>query len=54
MRTQQVVPAGVLNIKKVILGSDFTQRQNLDAVGLTARRVHKQVKKVTGGYYLQH
>ncbi len=43
---QQVVPAGVLDIEKVIFSGDFTQRQDFNAVGFTVRCEHKQVTEV--------
>jgi len=42
VRAEQVIAAGLLDVKEIVLRRHFTKRQNIDAV----RRVHKQVAEV--------
>jgi len=47
MRGQHVVARDVLDVEKLILGGDLADRDHLDAVFLAARRIEKQVAKIT-------
>lgn len=54
MCAQQIVAAGVLDIKKVVFGGNLGQRQNLNAVRLTIRGVHEQIAEVPQALGVAH
>lgn len=54
MCTHQIFSTHFLKIKKIILRSDLTQRNNFNAVGFSIRCLEKQVLKVSEPLRVTH
>lgn len=54
MRIEQVSGAHLLDVKKIILRGDFTQRHDLNAVRFPVRGVEKQVFKIPEAFRVAH
>lgn len=54
VRIEQVSGAHLLDVKKIILRGDFTQRHDLDAIRFPVRGVEKQVFKIPKSFRVAH